>query len=108
VSQHRVIACPLPKSRRARERHALLLAVAVVFWLLAWATHLHVDDAGERGGNASQGCNVCVMLGAGAAPPADSTLPPLVVVPTGVDDTHVAAAPVPGAAASYRSRAPPV
>jgi hypothetical protein len=108
VLPHHASIFPLPNSRRLRQRFALLLSVAVVFWLLACATHLHTEDLAQDGGKQLPSCNLCVTLGAGAAPPPAVVLPSIVPAATGLDDIASVAPPIPGFVASYRSRAPPI
>lgn len=96
------------RSRTAQRRNVVVLAAALLLWLVASATHLHtIDDDHDAPGKRPAVCSLCVLLPAGAAPPTQG----LIATTLQVVRPRLAAPHVPVAnrtvPSSYLSRGPP-
>jgi hypothetical protein len=96
----------LLRHRRLRNRAALIAVIALVAWVIEYASHLHVNHEAQLSSPGSHFCEMCVGLQAGASMASAAfvvpKLQPLLIRPT-------AALPLPRLQLTYfyRSRAPP-
>jgi len=61
----------ISRSPRARRRtHVVLLGLALCFWLIASATHVHGNADDFSSTSPSNACSFCLSLPSGATPPA--------------------------------------
>jgi hypothetical protein len=96
----------LLRNRRLKNWAAIFAVVALVAWVVEFATHLHVNHEAQLSAQNSHLCEMCAAFQAGAsAPAAAQSIPKLQPMPV----RSVASAPSPRLQLtySYRSRAPP-
>jgi len=96
----------MSRSARTQRRGAILLCIALCFWLFAFASHVHANDDQGAHGKAGTLCTFCVSLPAGAPAPA---VLQIAAVPAA---TAVVSVPLPGrhdgeVPSSYLIRGPP-
>lgn len=65
-----------PATQRSR---VVLLGLALCFWMVAFAAHIHTGDELPSSGPSSA-CNFCLSLPAGAPAPAQAAISQLVLV----------------------------
>ena len=96
----------LLRNRRLRNWAAMFAVVALVAWVIEFATHLHVSHEAQVSGQSSHFCEMCAGFQAGAsAAVLAHTVPRL--QPEPVQETAALPHPRLQLTYSYRSRAPP-
>jgi hypothetical protein len=97
---------PLLRNRRLRNWAALVAVVALVAWVVEFATHLHVNHESQLSGQSAHFCEMCAGFQAGASTTAAVQNVPKLRPALA---RAVASAPSPRLQLtySYRSRAPP-
>ena len=104
---HMFTKAPFRLSRHSQRRISGLLSMALCFWLLGFATHLHADEPDTHGSSVVHVCGVCASVSSGGAAP---TVVSFVATPDldrhcfTADEVRILPSP---ALASYQSRAPP-
>jgi hypothetical protein len=96
----------LLRNRRLRNWAASFAVVALVAWVVEFASHLHVNHEAQVAAQSSHLCEMCAGFQAGASTPATAqSIPKL--QPTPVRSVASAPSPCLQLTYSYRSRAPP-
>lgn len=68
----------MSRSARTQRRGAILLCIALCFWLFAFASHVHANDDQGAHGKTGTVCTFCLSLPSGAPAPA---LPQIAAAP---------------------------
>jgi hypothetical protein len=96
----------MSRSARTQRRGAILLCIALCFWLFAFASHVHANEDQGAHGKAGTVCTFCLSLPSGAPAPA---IPQIAATPAA---TIVVSVPLSACGAgevpsSYLIRGPP-
>lgn len=96
----------LLRNRRLRNWAAVFAVVALVAWVIEFATHLHVHHEAQVSAQGLHFCEMCAAFQAGASAPTASPIIPKLPQPL-FRATASARSPQLQLTYSYRSRAPP-